>query len=285
VPRLRWRPLDGYQDDSTSTDPTRSTPALNDLIRALENSPTDSELSTTSYHKDMNTRRDGGDAKFSATASVLIRTPENPIATSSSICGDDRQRSTRKRKLKSQTSAAKKITGKDKNNEKYVASSKKKRAVSDDDEIILGQKKMPKKCPDTNKSTPEEPKSTITLEDFVHTIDTALQEQRIDEKKAERLHECLQSGDWPEVAFSLLCEQIPMKRKGNGYSCRVCQVPKKGHTCMYCHVCSTPEKKLKKDDEHVCINCPTCFEVGKKNKKIIQVQCEGHVCSHLATYD
>jgi hypothetical protein len=115
----------------------------------------------------------------------------------------------------------------------------------------------------------------------VHTIDTALQEQRIDEKKAERLRELLRSdGDWIEKAYSLLCEQIPMKRKGNGYSCRVCQVPKKGHTCMYCHVCTTPEKKLKKDDEHVCTNCPMCFEEGKKNKKLVQVVCGGRGCPH-----
>ena len=145
--------------------------------------------------------------------------------------------------------------------------SKTKREVSDDDVSSHCEMKQPKS-------------RRVTEEDFVQTIDEALQDQRIDEKKAERLHKCLQSGDWPEVAFSLLCEQIPMKRKGNGYSCRVCQVPKKGHTCTYCHVCSTPEEKFKKDDEHVCMKCPMCYEVGKKNKKIIQVVCGGSECPH-----
>jgi hypothetical protein len=290
LPLLRLQPLDGDQEDLTSPDtigspshPPRPSPALNDLIRALENSPPDSELSTTSSYTDMDARQNGGDAKISAATSVLLYKPGNLIALYSTTGGDDRKRSSRKRKVKSLTFAAKKIKGNDKNNEKNTASSETKRDVSDDDEINFGKNKILEECFDTKKSTTEQPKSTVTLEDFIQTIDTALQDQRIDEKKAERLHECLQSGNWPEVAFSLLCEQIPMKRKGNGYSCRVCQVPKKGHTCMYCHVCSTPEKKYKKDDEHVCIYCPTCFEVGKKNKKIIQVRCEGHVCPHAAT--
>ena len=288
LPRLRWQPLDGDQVDSTSTDTIgcpshqlRPSPALNDLIRALENSPPDNELEKTCSNTDMDAHWDGGDAKVSVTTSDLVYTPGNPIAMSSTTGDDERKRSNRKRKVK-QTFAAKMITGNDKNNKNNNASSEKKRAVSDDYEIKFGRKRILKECLDTKKITTEEPNSTVTLEDFIQTIDEALQDQRIDEKKAERLHKCLQSGDWPEVAFSLLCEQIPMKRKGNGYSCRVCQVPKKGHTCMYCHVCSTPEKKFKKDDEHVCINCPTCFEVGKKNKKIIQVQCEGHVCPHAA---
>ena len=121
-------------------------------------------------------------------------------------------------------------------------------------------------------------KSSRSMADFMQEINTALQEQRIDEKKAERLRECVHCGDWADVAFNLLCVQIPEKRKGEGYSCRVCQVPKKGHTCTYCLVCSIPEKKYKKDDEHVCMYCPMCFEVGKKNKKLVQVKCEGHVC-------
>ena len=256
----------------------RPSPALNDLIRALENSPPENELSNTCPNTDMDAHCDGGYAKVSVTTSDLVYTSGNPIAISSTTGDDERERSSRKRKVK-QTFAAKKITGNDKNNKKNTASSEKKRAVSDDDEINFGRKKILKECLCTKKSTTEEPKFTA-LEDFVQTIDEALQDQRIDEKKAERLHKCLQSGDWPEVAFSLLCEQIPMKRKGNGYSCRVCQVPKKGHTCMYCHVCSTPEEKFKKDDEHVCMKCPMCYEVGKKNKKIIQVVCGGSECPH-----
>ena len=174
--------------------------------------------------------------------------------------------------------------------------SKTKREVSDDDVSSDGEMKQPKSRSVTKSIHTKEDfiqtiaealqeerideKKAVTEEDFIRTIDEALQEQRIDEKKAERLHECLQSGDWTYVAFSLLREQIPMKRKGNGYSCRVCQVPKKGHTCMYCHVCSTPEKKFKKDDEHVCMKCPMCFEEGKKKKKLVQVVCGGRECRH-----
>ncbi len=123
--------------------------------------------------------------------------------------------------------------------------------------------------------------------EFMQTINTALQEERIDEKKAERLCKCLHKDNWVDVAYSLLREQIPAKRKGEGYyySCRVCQVPKKLHTCKYCHVCSTPEEKFTKDDEHVCMYCPMCFEVGKKKKKLVQVKCEGHVCPHAMLRD
>lgn len=162
---------------------------------------------------------------------------------------------------------------------------KNKRAVSDDDESSQGEKKMPKSRRGPNKpmeTTNTTEQSVAMMDDFISTIDDAVREQRIDEKKAERLHECLQSGDWSEVAFSLLCEQIPLKRKGKGYSCRVCLVPKKGHSCLYCHVCSTPEKMFKKDDEHVCFNCLVCFEDGRKKKKLIQVNREGHVCPHGA---
>lgn len=140
------------------------------------------------------------------------------------------------------------------------ASPRKKRAVSDDETPV------------------------ISMEDLMHIIDTALSEHRIDEKKVERLHECLESDSWSKVAYTLLCEHIPLKRNGKGYSCRVCQVPKKGHTCTYCHVCSTPKKKYEKDDEHVCINCPTCFDFGKKNKKLIQVKSKGHVCPRAKPY-
>ena len=140
------------------------------------------------------------------------------------------------------------------------------RDVSDDDVSSHGEMKQSM--------------SSRSMADFMQEINTALQEQRIDEKKAERLRECVHCGDWADVAFNLLCVQIPEKRKGEGYSCRVCQVPKKGHTCTYCLVCSIPEKKYKKDDEHVCMYCPMCFEVGKKNKKLVQVQGDGHVCPY-----
>ena len=120
------------------------------------------------------------------------------------------------------------------------------------------------------------------MEDFTLTIDKALQEGSIDEKKATRLYECLDAGSWSEVAYTLLCEQIPLKRKGNGYTCRVCQVPKKGHNCIYCEICSTPDDQHEKTVDHVCINCPKCFKVGKANKKLVQIRSAGHECPHAS---
>ena len=158
-----------------------------------------------------------------------------------------------------------------------------KRAISDDDESSTNKKTKPKSRRAGTK--PKQPKQkdtspSMSKQDFKNTIDKAVSEDRIDEKKAARLNECIQEGDWSEIAYNLLCEQIPMKRKGKGYFCRVCEVPKKGHACPYCPVCSTPESKHKKTDEHVCFNCPTCFEMGKKKKKLWQVQCEGHDCPY-----
>ena len=102
--------------------------------------------------------------------------------------------------------------------------SKTKREVSDDDVSSDGEMKQPKSRRVTKSIHIEEDfiqtidealqeerkdkKKAVTKEDFIRTIDEALQEQRINKKKAERLHECLQSGDWADVAFSLLCEQI-----------------------------------------------------------------------------
>ena len=48
----------------------------------------------------------------------------------------------------------------------------------------------------------------------------------------------------------------------------------------YCPVCSTPVVRIKKGEEHACINCPYCFEVGKKCKKLVQIPRDGHVCPH-----
>ena len=162
---------------------------------------------------------------------------------------------------------------------------RKKPAVSDDDDG--SQRKKKSKLNNSRKLTTQKiaaaDKSYVrTMDDFNNTIDDAVREQRIDNKKATRLQECLQSGDWSEVAFSMMCEQIPLKRKGKGhYECRVCQVPKKGHKpCPYCHVCSTATNKFKNDEEHVCFNCPLCFDAGKKKKKLIQVKREGHVCPY-----
>ena len=162
-----------------------------------------------------------------------------------------------------------------------------KRSVSDDDESSQGAKKMRHKSPSggvkkSKVSTNATQKPARTMDDFNNTIDDAVREQRIDNKKAARLQECLQSGDWSEVAFSMMCEQIPLKRKGKGYCCRVCAVPTKGHICPYCHVCSTAENKFMKSDLHVCFHCPACFDHGKKKKKLVQIKTEGHDCPHKA---
>ena len=140
---------------------------------------------------------------------------------------------------------------------------KKRRSISDDDEEEAATFQ-----------------SAISITEMELTINQALEENRIDQAKADRLNECLQAGDWSEIALSLLTEQIPRKRRCGGYTCRVCQVPKKGHTCQYCEICSTPQNRIKKDNDHVCFNCPTCYKIGKKNKKLVQVKSEGHVCPH-----
>lgn len=48
-----------------------------------------------------------------------------------------------------------------------------------------------------------------TKNDFEYIIENALEEKRIDQFKADRLYGSLSSGDWSEVAFNLLCENIP----------------------------------------------------------------------------
>ncbi|KAL9190267.1 hypothetical protein ACHAXT_007478 [Thalassiosira profunda] len=152
---------------------------------------------------------------------------------------------------------------------KKVAAKKTARVSNDNNEPQNKRAKTGKK-----KATVER-----TSDDFDHTIDGALSEGRIDAKKATRLRDCLKAGDWSEVAYSLLCEQIPLKRKGKGYCCRICQVPKKGHNCPYCHVCSIPDgEKFKK--EHDCFNCSVCYLDGKRNKKLVQVRRGGPDCPH-----
>ena len=98
-------------------------------------------------------------------------------------------------------------------------SRKKRRSVSDDD--------------DDDDGATATFQSAISITDLEFTINQALEEKRIDQAKAGRLNECLQAGDWSEIALSLLTEQIPRKRRGGGYTCRICQVPK---TCSCCFV-------------------------------------------------
>lgn len=164
-----------------------------------------------------------------------------------------------------------------------AVASRKKAADSSDDG--RSRKKRTKKAhPSKNKPPTDDAAKTKerSLKDFSHIIETALQGGRIDEKKASRLDLCLAAGDWSEVAYFLLCEQIPLKRKGKGYFCRICQEPKKGHSCPFCPICSTSEDRIRNDDDHVCFNCPVCFEAGKKEKKLVQITREGHVCPYEA---
>ena len=101
--------------------------------------------------------------------------------------------------------------------------------------------------------------------DFVNKSE---KEKIIDSKKANRLRECLNSND---VVLSLLKVNIPDKRPGKGYKCRVCQVPVKGHLCPYCPVCSTHQMKFNKNKNHNCRNCVKCYDEGKMRKKLVQL--------------
>ena len=123
-------------------------------------------------------------------------------------------------------------------------------------------------------------KEAASRELCLGTIETALSDQRIDSKKAERLRDCIREGNWADVSYRLLLEQIPKKRRGKsgGYQCRVCLVPLKGHMCPYCPVCSTSHIKYLKSESHNCVNCPACFYAGKRRKKVVQISVEGHVC-------
>lgn len=133
----------------------------------------------------------------------------------------------------------------------------------------------------------------MTMEDCLNLIDDAVSKQRINEYKASRLRECLQAGTLMDVVYSLLSEQIPLKRQGGaagtgGYRCKLCDEPLKGHICKWCPVCSTQENKVE-NVNHVHFNCILCFDEGKKKKKLVQVhksRCphgERFVCRLFAT--
>lgn len=121
------------------------------------------------------------------------------------------------------------------------------------------------------------------MQDLLCIIDEAEEEKSITTLKADRLRKYLRSESLMDMIHHLLCENIPLKRNGleRGYKCRVCQVPLKGHICLYCPVCSTPENKVKKGCDHLCFNCTTCYDKGKMKKKVVQVRidccdCTGH---------
>jgi len=142
-------------------------------------------------------------------------------------------------------------------------------------------------------NTPDRPKKdeagkrniipqNITLSDCKDYIENALSEKRITSHKASRLRHCLQSSSREEIIYQLLREQIPNKRSkvSEGYKCRLCNVPLKGHVCPYCPVCSTDTNKYLKDGNHTCTNCPQCFDVGRRKKKCIQIKIGENSCPH-----
>mmetsp|Transcript_1446 Transcript_1446/g.3350 ORF Transcript_1446/g.3350 Transcript_1446/m.3350 type:complete len:329 (-) Transcript_1446:187-1173(-) len=118
----------------------------------------------------------------------------------------------------------------------------------------------------------------VTMEDICDVIDEAESSNRISDLKANRLRECIEADSPIESIQFLVAEHIPTKRKGMGlYKCKVCLIPKKNHTCIYCHACSTPENKVEKADHH-CKYCLQCFEEGKRKKKHIKIM--RGMCKH-----
>lgn len=130
------------------------------------------------------------------------------------------------------------------------------------------------------------------LSELLQLVKDASANGCISQKKALKYDGILQPGRlWKDMIFELLRESIPNKRtKKNiegeaepveGYKCKICLVALKGHICPYCEVCSTSERKHKKDDGrgHTCINCPTCYYEQKKKKKLLQVKIGKCKCS------
>eukprot|EP01082_Thalassiosira_pseudonana_P015949 g14088.t1 g14088 contig9:1131183-1132204(+) len=151
----------------------------------------------------------------------------------------------------------------------------KKRSVSDDDLSDLSFK--------LDERKPITQANGIKMQDLLCIIDESEEEKSITTLKADRLRKYLRSESLMDMIHHLLCENIPLKRNGleRGYKCRVCQVPLKGHICLYCPVCSTLENKAKKGCDHLCFNCTTCYDKGKMKKKVVQVRidccdCTGH---------
>lgn len=123
-------------------------------------------------------------------------------------------------------------------------------------------------------------KPAMTMRDACITIDNAETDGRINAGKAARLRGyCDPIRPYLETIFCLVCESIPTKRNGSVYQCKVCEVPKIGHVCKYCPVCSTSKIRNKKED-HSCKFCIKCFEAGKKNKKVVKKKREGHTCPY-----
>lgn len=86
-------------------------------------------------------------------------------------------------------------------------------------------------------------------------FEDARSNSRMKDTKAESIRKLLQSGDsCKEIIIGLFDEFVPKKRTKRGadgedhptegYGCRICQVPIKGHVCLYCEVCSTSKDKV-----------------------------------------
>ena len=156
------------------------------------------------------------------------------------------------------------------------------KVVSDDDDSFLPEKKKFKYQEKLMQNSVDisDKLSTVNLDICREVIDDAENEERIDAKKAARLRELLDTESMADMVFSLICEQIPLKRK-NVYKCKICEVALKGHTCRYCPLCSTCDKRNPKEG-HICIYCQACFDYGKKKKKVVKILREGHDCPHKA---
>ena len=118
------------------------------------------------------------------------------------------------------------------------------------------------------------------IADIVEIFENLRSNSRMDDAKAEDIKKILQSeNSWKNVVADLLKEFIPKKR--GSYQCRICLVPRKGHTCPYCEVCSTSADKHKKG--HKCFNCSICFYEAKKKKRLVQVRVGSGDCKHDQT--
>ena len=144
-------------------------------------------------------------------------TPANPTGINDLIRALEKSTPVKKKKsdgAKKSTKTKKANASNSKAKKSQTAGKKRQGAVSRDENNSQLKKKRSKKSSSTDKAHNTD---VVSLEDCKNTIDNAVSEERIDEKKAARLHECLQAGNWSEIAYSLLCEQIPMKRRGKGY--------------------------------------------------------------------
>ena len=104
---------------------------------------------------------------------------------------------------------------------------------------------------------------------LLEKVKTLKSNKRISKSRADNIEKIMKSkGSWKKIVDNLFDEFTPTPRTKckEGYKCRICEVPKRGHNCPYCEVCSTSDNKVIKKG-HKCPNCHTCFDKGKAEKK------------------